>query len=117
MSTTTGPGTSSDDHSAASVSQWLVERGQPEGVEPMPVYLEHSLDHPARDKCWTGDPWKAAMFPTRELAEAWITEHDLEARAVEHGFMTAPDRPMADCICASSREVPHRNCPTHGPHD
>jgi len=70
--------------------QWLVERGQPEG-EPHAVWLEHSGDHPARDKCWTADAHDAAMFPTRETAEAYIVQQGLEARAVEHGFMADPE--------------------------
>lgn len=71
-------------------SHWLIERGQPEG-EQNAVYLEHSGQHPARDKCWTRNAWEAAMFPTRESAEAWISEHGLEARAVAHGFMSRED--------------------------
>lgn len=73
--------------SAAMTFQWLVERGQPEG-ETNALWLEHSVDHPARDKCWTRNAHQAAMFPDRETAESYISEHGLEARAVEHGFMS-----------------------------
>ena len=71
----------------ATVFQWLIERGQPEG-EARPVWLEHSVDHPARDGCWTTNAREAAMFPSKETAESYIAEKRLEARAVEHGFMT-----------------------------
>lgn len=64
-------------------NQWLVERGQPEG-ETQAVWHSH-LD-PAVP--WTTDAWRASMFPTREAAEECIAEHGLEARAVEHGFMS-----------------------------
>ncbi len=70
----------------ATVFQWLIERGQPEG-EQRPIWLEHSAAHPARDRAWTTDANTAAMFPTREIAERYIAEHELAARAVEHGFM------------------------------
>ncbi len=80
------------------VFQWLIERGQPEGQVPT-VWLEHSLEHLARDKHWTTNAREAAMFPSRETAEAYIREHFTStvtsqnpvaatARAVEHGFMT-----------------------------
>lgn len=64
-------------------NQWLVERGQPEG-EPQAIW--HSHIDPS--ETWTTDAWRASMFPTREAAEEWIAEHKLEARAVEHGFMS-----------------------------
>lgn len=64
-------------------NQWLVERGQPEG-EPQAIW--HSHNDPAVP--WTTDAWRASMFPTREAAEEWIAEHKLEARAIEHGFMS-----------------------------
>jgi hypothetical protein len=70
--------------------QWLIERGQPEGV-PNPVWLQHDIDHPARDMAWTTDAWHAAMFPDRAAAESWIAENSLGARAVEHGFMDSAD--------------------------
>ncbi len=78
------------DPSAATTFQWLVERGQPENHEPT-VWLENSAEHPASHKHWTTDAWSAAMFPTRETAEAYIAEEHLEARAVEHGFMAHED--------------------------
>jgi hypothetical protein len=66
--------------------QWLIERGQPEG-ETRPVWLEHSGRHPATRGQWTTNAWDAAMFPSRETAEAYIAAEALDARAVEHGFM------------------------------
>lgn len=68
-------------------SQWLVERGQPEGEENA-VWLEHTGLHPASEKRWTRNAWDAAMFTTQKQAEEWIAEHELEARAVSHGFMS-----------------------------
>jgi len=74
------------------VSQWLVERGQPEG-EQNAVWLENSVEHPASHGCWTRNARDAAMFPDKETCEAYIAERGLEARAVEHGFMTeAPEQ-------------------------
>ena len=68
-----------------STFQWLIERGQPEG-ESYPVWLENSAAHPASHTCWTKYARDAAMFPTRESAEAYIQDWNLDARAVEHGF-------------------------------
>ena len=65
--------------------QWLIERGQPEGLDRA-VWLEHSATHPARDQSWTTSAYVAAMFPNRATAEQWIAENQLDARAVEHGF-------------------------------
>ncbi len=70
----------------AATWQWLIERGQPEGEEWV-IWLENSGEHPASHKHWTRNAYHAAMFPTREMAEAYIAEEGLEARAVEHGFM------------------------------
>lgn len=66
--------------------QWLIERGQPEG-ETQAIWLEHNAYHIADEGRWTTDANDAAMFPDRETAEAWIADHTLDARAVEHGFM------------------------------
>jgi hypothetical protein len=65
--------------------QWLIERGQPEGLE-RPVWLEHSAKHPARAVSWTTNAWDAAMFPDLVTASTYIMAHGLNARAVEHGF-------------------------------
>jgi hypothetical protein len=71
---------------------WLIERGQPEG-----------LDHPewwgvtdSRTGAygWVDTVWPADQFATRAEAEAVIARFDLPnhpfaARAVEHGFVAA----------------------------
>lgn len=74
---------------ATTAFQWLIERGQPEGLANA-EWLEHSAEHPARDRQWTRDAWAAAMFPDRETAERFIADQSLEARAVEHGFASDP---------------------------
>jgi len=67
------------------MSQWLIERGQPEGLADA-VWLEHNAKHPARDRQWTKIAREAAMFPDRETAELYIAGRGLAARAVEHTF-------------------------------
>jgi len=85
------------DHADTTTFQWLIERGQPEGCDP-PVYLENSASHPAAHKQWTKNVHDAALFPNRDTATDYITEQGLEARAVEHGFMSAPPSDHADTI-------------------
>lgn len=74
----------------ATTYQWLIERGQPESVSPT-VWLENSAEHPPTHRAWTTNARQTAMFPDRETAERYIAEEGLDARAVEHGFMSAPD--------------------------
>lgn len=76
--------------------QWLIERGQPEGQVPT-VWFSHTY----RDRPWVTDAWQASMFRTSEEADAYISDHlthptrGASARAVEHGFLAAPDRPSS----------------------
>ena len=72
--------------------QWLIERGQPEGL-PSAMWLENSARHPATHKEWTTNAREAAMFPDRETAVRYIAAEYLDARAVEHGFMDEASSP------------------------
>lgn len=86
---------SSEPATGETVFQWLIERGQPEGLTSA-QWLRHDGKHPARDKEWTTNAHAAAMFPTREAAEEWISDHDLDARAVEHGFVAPSSEPAEE---------------------
>ena len=90
------------DH-ATTQFQWLIERGQPEEFTNA-EWLENSGEYPATRRRWTRDAWRAAMFPDRETAEAYIAAEKIEARAVEHGFAAAPSPADRDCDEACREE-------------
>ena len=62
---------------------WLIERGQPEGIDP-PVYYS---TYAAKTK-WTPDANLAVRFTSKADAEAFIEDRwGFISRAVEHGFV------------------------------
>jgi hypothetical protein len=75
--------------------EWLIERGYTE-AEPRTVWLKHTAVTPATEKEWTTDVNEAAMFPEREMAEKWIADNGLDARAVEHAWFVPEDGVVID---------------------
>ena len=74
---------------------WLIERGQPEGLDWPEWWTVTNRWGLTVAHGWTRDAFEAVRYPSKERAEAVIARFDLpnhpfRARAVEHGFTASP---------------------------
>jgi hypothetical protein len=81
-----------DAEPAASETFWLIERGQPEGLD-WPQWWSGGPSGLSVGYTWGRDAFAAEHYPTKDAAEAEIARlnsrpgHPFNARAVEHGFL------------------------------